>query len=729
MSDFIMNSFVADPNLIASIDRAVMDRDGSALGADEIRFRCVAPGHPDRHPSARWNRKKGVWVCDTCGTGGGAIELADLLGIDRPAGPGGRGDVHPPKITCNRATAPTGCTLAQFAEAKKLPVDLLKALGWSDVIYQGIPAVRIPYRMRDGRESSAVRFRLQMEKSKPDMRFVWRKGSKPHLYGLDQIDGYHKSHVLAFEGESDTVTGLSHGLQVLGLPGAGNWKDARDAEHLEKFERIYVVIEPDAGGEAVKKWVANSSIRDRVSFISLAPYKDISEAHVAGADVGALLAEAIEQAVPWAEQAADEADQIRDEAWALAEHLLLDRRLLDLAVTTVKKRGVVGMDRNIALYYLIFTSRVLDRPISAAIKGPSSAGKSYAVDEVLRLMPTSAYLTMTGMSEKALIYTEESLVHRHLLIYEATGLSSDFGSYLIRTLLSEGKLVYSSVEKTPDGLRPKTMVREGPTGFITTTTSASLHPENETRMLSIPVADDRDQTQAIFRALADPQDVEIDYEPWHAVQTWIDHAEHRVVIPFAKALAEEVPPLAVRQRRDFGQVLAFIRTHAILYQAQRQKDAEGRIIATLEDYEAVRGLIHDLMSAGIGATVPATVRETVGAVTDLAKVHDGPQSITDIAKHLKLDKSAALRRVRVAIADGYLVNQEEKRGRPAKIVIGDPLPEDIDILPAREKLEDGCRVAGDFGGIDHPSPPPGDNPEGEASGGFEPKIHDGVGVW
>ena len=35
---------------------------------------------------------------------------------------------------------------------------------------------------------------------------------------------------------------------------------------------------------------------------------------------------------------------------------------------------------------------------------------------------------------------EEPLKHRHLVIYEAAGMSSEFANYLIRSLLSEGRL-------------------------------------------------------------------------------------------------------------------------------------------------------------------------------------------------------------------------------------------------------------------------------------------------
>ena len=170
------------------------------------------------------------------------------------------------------------------------------------------------------------------------------------------------------------------------------------------------------------------------------------------------------------------------------------------------------------------------------------------------------------------------------------------------------------------------------------------------------------------------------------------------------AIAELVPPQAVRLRRDFGAVLTLVRAHALLHRASRELDAAGCIVASLDDYGAVRELVEDLIASGVGATVPATIRETVQAVADLldGKGSDETVSITKIAKALALDKAPTSRRVRAAIDGGYLVNHEDKKGRPAKIAIGEGLPEDAPILP------ECCAVALLMEGDQHPPPPPDD---------------------
>jgi hypothetical protein len=146
-------------------------------------------------------------------------------------------------------------------------------------------------------------------------------------------------------------------------------------------------------------------------------------------------------------------------------------------------------------------------------------------------------------SERALAYTDADLKHRFLVLYEAAGMTGDMASYLVRSLLSEGRLIYAVVEKTSEGLRPRRIEKEGPTGLLVTTTAVRLHPENETRLLSLQVTDTQEQTKAIMQALAADTSRLVDLTQWMALQTWIAHAEHRVVIPYAKALAALIPPL------------------------------------------------------------------------------------------------------------------------------------------------------------------------------------------
>lgn len=437
--------------------------------------------------------------------------------------------------------------------------------------------------------------------------------------------------------------------------------------------------------------------------------KDVSALHIADAEhFRVRLQVALDAAEPWTEVAAREADEAGREAWEMCKDLATKADILAAVEGALKASGLVGEARAVKLLYLAVVSRLLDRPVSVAVKGPSSGGKSYAVERVLALFPPDAFYALSAMSEHALAYSDELLVHRILVIYEAAGMAGDFASYLMRSLLSEGCVRYETVEKTKDGLRARLIERAGPTGLIVTTTAVHLHPENETRLISLPVTDTQGQTAAVMDALAEGAGTPLDYAPWHALQTWLMTKEHRVVIPYAKELASRVPPIAVRLRRDFGALLNLIRAHAILHQASREKDAEGRIVATVEDYGAVRELIADLIAEGVEATVAATMRETVIAVrASLGGVADASVSVTAVARQMKLDRSAVSRRINAAIDRGYLKNLEEKRGQPARICLGDALPDNADVLPSVDSLREAlpCSRAGVSEGVDTPPPP------------------------
>lgn len=348
----------------------------------------------------------------------------------------------------------------------------------------------------------------------------------------------------------------------------------------------------------------------------------------------------------------------------------------------------MGEAKSARLIYLALTSRFFTRPISIVLKGPSSAGKSFTTERVLDFFPDDAFYSLTAMSDRALAYSDEPLEHRFLVIYEAAGLESDFASYLLRSLLSEGCLKYETVEKTSEGMKPRLIERKGPTGCLLTTTAARLHPENETRMLSVNISDTRQQTRFILDRLAEETTTQVDLEPWKALQTWLKAANHRTTIPYAKDLAAMVPEIAVRLRRDFNHVLTLIRAHALLHQCTREKDDEGRIVATVEDYAAVYSLIADIVAEGVEATVRPEVRETVTAVKGLIGEGQDSVSIKRVADALRLDASTVSRRVYVARKLGYLKNEETRRGMPAKLSVGDKMPEDIEVLPHPDRLRE-----------------------------------------
>jgi len=642
--------------------------------------RC--PAHEDQRASLSIHEGEDGRVLVKCFAGCAAEDIVAAVGLamhdlfpER-----GRGARYPRASLAplHHPSGDRGCTLADYASAKGLPVAFLESLGIAEIRFMGAPAVRMPYLDVNGAEA-CIRFRVSMN---GDLRVRTKAGNKLCLYGLNRLQQARDlGYVVVVEGESDTQTLWYAGFPALGLPGANGWNEDRDAEHLEEIPAIYVLVEPDRGGEAVLGWLGASSIRERVRLVVLENAKDISELYLA--DRGAFtdqLEAALQAATPWAEHERISSDIRARASWKHCGQLAHTPHVLDVLADDLVRAGLAGEDRAGKLLYLVLTSRVLARPVSAAIKGPSSGGKSFLVETVSAFFPPAAFYALTAMSERALAYGTEPLSHRFLILYEAAGLEGEFASYIVRSLLSEGRLRYETVEKTASGLQPRLIEREGPTGLITTTTKIALHPENETRLLSVPITDTPEQTKRVLRVLAEDEVEPLELGRWIALQEWLAVSEHRVVVPFARPLAELVPPVAVRLRRDFGALLNLVRAHALLHQATRERDDRGRIIATVDDYAVVRELIVDIVSEGVEATISATVRETVQAV-EAAGV-EGGISRARLAQALNVDKSVASRRWLAARAGGYLKNLEDKRGKPARIVLADPLPDDVEVLPA-----------------------------------------------
>ncbi|MBI4641422.1 MAG: hypothetical protein HY731_12055 [Candidatus Tectomicrobia bacterium] len=516
-----------------------------------------------------------------------------------------------------------GLTLAQYADAKQLPVAWLQNLGLSDISYLGHPAIRILYRDSSGTEI-AVRFRLALAKSKEgDNRFRWKSGTKPCLYGLWQVEqAKAERYIVLTEGESDCHTLWFHDIPALGMPGASNWQEERDVPHLDDIPTIYMIIEPDTGGETIKRWLASSRIRDRVKLVDLGEHKDPSGLYLA--DPNAFLARwqaSLEAAIPWIELDQKQRTREADEAYALAKELLNDPHLLERIKNTMAALGYAGDLTPPLLGYVAITSRLLERPLNLAYIAPSAAGKNRAVDAALQLIPPEAmYLAKAG-SPRALIYSEEDFQHRVVVFAEADSIPEDGpAASAIRSLVEDNFMTYVVTEKNPRTGRFETrhITKPGPSGLITTSTR-SLQSQLGTRVLEIPLSDAVEQTRKVMlahaRSVLPAKGSMPDLAPFLALQRWLVRVGPcQVAVPFSKTLAALVPANAVRMRRDFRQLLTCIQAMALLFQCQRHHTHEGWIEATIEDYAHARALLAPVFDMIAVEGVTPAIRQTVEAV-------------------------------------------------------------------------------------------------------------------
>lgn len=172
-----------------------------------------------------------------------------------------------------------GCTLETYSEHTQIPAVDLRRFGLGDGNWHGTPCVEMPYVDDNGVE---VRVRVRVALSGD--RFRWRPGDELIPYGVWRLrEAREQGDITIVEGESDCQRLWHHGYPALGVPGAGSWQDEW-AHYADDIEVIYVVIEPDRGGETLLAKLAASPLRDRIRVIRLDGHKDVLELHRADPD-------------------------------------------------------------------------------------------------------------------------------------------------------------------------------------------------------------------------------------------------------------------------------------------------------------------------------------------------------------------------------------------------------------------------------------------------------------
>jgi hypothetical protein len=661
---------------------------------------ALCPNHDDKTSSLSVSNKRGGGALVHCfaGCSYGAILTAVQLEAK-----GVSGGVH---HAANGATLqPTpGLTLVQLAEAKKLPVDFLKKFGLSDAKLRGTVAVRIPYLNGCG-DVAGYRYRTALEGPN---RFKWRQGDHAMLYALDRLaEIRRRGWTLVVEGESDTWTGWFHDNPVIGAPGKTNWRD----EWGRDLDGVALVVWQEPGASDFPERIGKS--RPDLTVIESPPYKDLSEAHLKGENVPALVERLRAAARPWVTIAAERLDARRSELRAKAQAVLDHPDPLELVKQAILQQSYGGDLDPPMLVYLAISSRVLalrrgSMPVHLLLLGESSAGKSYTVRVVIGLLPPEAHHTIDAATPRALIYDAEPLKHRALILGEADSLPASEDSNAasaLRSFLQDGRLRYLATVRNPEtgAFETKWVEKDGPTVLITTATK-KLGEQMDTRLFSLEVPEDPEQVREALKAQArlahsPPRDPDPSLA---AFQSYLQAcAPWDVDVPYVDRLADLIGRTVAVPRvlRDFTRLVAFIKTVAVIRHRQRARDADGRVIANLDDYATIRGLVGDMYSGSVTGASEG-VRKVVQAVSELGAGCNLQQACNRLGP--ATNKGSVSRWVRTAIRNGWLINREVHKRNRYDLETGEPIPAST-ALPEPEALEfQGCRVAVDTAGRDTP---------------------------
>lgn len=199
--------------------------------------------------------------------------------------------------------------------------------------------------------------------------------------------------------------------------------------------------------------------------------------------------------------------------------------------------------------------------------------------------------------------------------------------HAVRVLQSRGELSYSV---TVQGKAQNLVVR-GPVAVMSGTVSSTIDRQNASRCLELTLDDSAEQTRRIqaaqARRAAGETSPRVDPQPFVDAQRVLEPAE--VVIPYATRLT--FPARTTAGRRASQRLLGLVQAHALLHQRQRERDRQGRLVATTADYAAVYALLG-----------PQVEREVDGLSPRAARAHA-----------ILVERGAALNRREIAEAAGW----------------------------------------------------------------------------
>jgi hypothetical protein len=335
-----------------------------------------------------------------------------------------------------------------------------------------------------------------------------------------------------------------------------------------------------------------------------------------------------------------------------AEQLLASRTLLDRAARAFDALGYVGEGRTKRLVFLVGVSRLLAHPLSAVLLATSAAGKSAVLDTLARLLPHESVLYLSRLTARAL-YHASDLRHKVVIVDEQAG--AEDADHALRVLQSAGHLKQLSAGTG----RGEIVETHGPIAFLSGTTRTDLNPENLSRCLELALDESPEQTRRVLdaqrRAWTGEAAPKAHVEVWQDAQRLLEPLQ--VVIPFAARLT--FPAKATKARRDNQKLLALIAAHALLFQRQRERDEQGRLLATAADYAAIHGLVRPLVED----VIPDLSPRAAPVYRHLADQDGEPVTRHEVVAHLGTTYQTARRALDDLVA---LELVEEIAGKPLR---------------------------------------------------------------
>jgi hypothetical protein len=290
------------------------------------------------------------------------------------------------------------------------------------------------------------------------------------------------------------------------------------------------------------------------------------------------------------------------------------------------------------------------------------------------LIPPSEVVEFHSLSQQALQYMGDKLIHKFMTMGEAT--HNEEIENQLRQILSGHKLsryVVVKNEKTGEMSTEQVNIRAVVSSVITTT-SSRINPENASRYFIVNTDESRNQTARIYEAQKTKYSLERQEVKKNLVPEILSrhHAAQRilrkiaVVLPVKMRDALKFPDKVMRLRRDHERFIDLIACVGFLRQYQKEVMNNGSfdyVEADGEDYRiAYNILIHDVLQSTI-SEIPqqsVTIYESIREIAQERAKKEGikPQEtgITqrEIREHTGFNQMFVKRYMRILVDYEYL---------------------------------------------------------------------------
>jgi len=363
-----------------------------------------------------------------------------------------------------------------------------------------------------------------------------------------------------------------------------------------------------------------------------------------------------------------------------AEHraaieLLKDPKLVDRFKEFCHK-AYLGREKELILLKLATITRHDDKGQSIVITGPSAVGKSALVGTCLLTVDSDAIEEFTRVSAQYLLYRKDDLNGKVVTFFELNGTSD--AAPIIRTAMTEGKLVLGTVTKDSQGRLAGTKIEKDTRGLVvlSTYTGTKVDYELSTRVLTQEISHDPELATNVY-LLKCPENglkfgpSEDEIRVWRLADRLTEPKPVR--IPWQQSLAVLFPTKLERFHRDYDKVIALIRASARLHQYQRAQSDDGYILADRRDYE----LVYSLADIFIESVSEMSEKER-----EFLEACDG-KTKEDLENFLKVTDRTVERYIKWALQRGLI--EVEGKGKNKTVTLIE-IPEKTSVLPKPDKI-------------------------------------------